>query len=105
MMENQGIVYACPFPPGAQKPKVDHVPRRWRRTLRQNVFSLRSVSLVLAFLSVTYLYVNSYGLINTTGKPVLFRDNFFLLLSLGSYFSAMLMWYIRRWKIGRRRRR
>jgi len=104
-MENQGIAYACPFPPGVQKPKVDHVPRRWRRTLRQNVVSLRSVSLVLAFLSVTYLYVNSYGLINTTGEPVLFRDNFFVLLSLGSYFSAMLMWYIRRWKTGRKQRR
>ncbi len=104
-MEKDGFSYACPFPPGASKPTVDHVPRRWRRTLRQNVVSLRSVSLVLAFLSVTYLYVNSYGLINTTGKPVLFRDNFFLTLSLGSYFAAMLMWYIRRWKIGRSRRR
>jgi len=60
---------------------------------------------VLAFLSVTYLYVNSYGLINTTGEPVLFRDNFFVLLSLGSYFAVMLMWYIRRWKSERRRRR
>jgi hypothetical protein len=53
-MEKHWIAYACPFPPGALKPKVDHVPRRWRRTLRQNVVSLRSVSLVLAFLSVTY---------------------------------------------------
>jgi len=102
-MENPWIDYACPFPPGATKPKVDHVPRRWRRTLRRNVVSLRSVSLVLAFLSVTFLYVNSYGLINTTGEPVLFSDNFFVLLSLGSYFAAMLMWYIRRWKTRRRR--
>jgi len=104
-MEKHWIAYACPFPPGAPKPTVDHVPRRWRRTLRQNVVSLRSVFLVLAFLSVTYLYVNSYGLINTTGEPVLFRDNFFLTLSLGSYFAAMLMWYIRRWKTGRSQRR
>ena len=104
-MEKHWIAYACPFPPGALKPTVDNVPRRWRRTLRQNVVSLRSVSLVLAFLSVTYLYVNSYGLINTTGEPVLFRDNFFLTLSLGSYLAAMLMWYIRRWKTGRSRRR
>jgi hypothetical protein len=103
-MEKNGVVHACPFPPGAHKPRVDHVPRRWRRTLRQSVVTLRSVSLVLVFLSVTYLYVNSYGLINTTGKPVLFRDNFIVLLSLGSYVAAMLMWYIRRWKIGRRRR-
>ena len=102
-MEKHWIAYACPFPPGALKPKVDHVPRRWRRTLRQNVVSLRPVSLVLAFLSVTFLYVNSYGLINTTGGPVLFSDNFFVLLSLGSYFAAMLMWYIRRWKTRRRR--
>ena len=102
-MEKHWIAYACPFPPGALKPKVDHVPRRWRRTLRQNVVSLRSVSLVLAFLSVAFLYVNSYGLINTTGEPVLFSDNFFVLLSLGSYFAAMLMWYIRRWKTRRRR--
>jgi hypothetical protein len=104
-MEKNGVVYACPFPPGVPKPTVGHVPRRWGRTLRQSVVSLRSVSLVLAFLSVTYLYVNSYGLINTTGEPVLFRDNFFVLLSLGSYFSVMLMWYIRRWKTGRKQRR
>lgn len=103
-MEKHWIAYACPFPPGAQKPPVDHVPRRWRRTLRRNVVNLRSIFLVLAFLSVTYLYVNGYGLINTTGEPVLFRDNFFVLLSLGSYFAVMLMWYIRRWKSMRRRR-
>jgi len=103
-MEKNGVVYACPFPPGAQKPAVDHVPRRWRRTLRRNVVSLKSVSLVLAFLSVTYLYVNLYGLTNTTTEPVLFRDNFFVLLSMGSYFAVMLMWYIRRCKSGRRRR-
>ncbi|MBN2336437.1 hypothetical protein JXL21_12840 [Candidatus Bathyarchaeota archaeon] len=103
-MEQQRLVRACPFPPGVSKPRVEHVPRRWGRTLSR-VVSLRSMVLVMALVAVTYLYVDSYVIVNTTGTPVLFRDNYVLLLSLGSYVSIMVTWYIRRWKMKRRRER
>jgi hypothetical protein len=92
------IVNACPFAPGVAKPASMAAPSVPRLTMRRRLVSWKSTVLVLSFVSLTLLYSYSYPSLNYSGIPVLFQDGFFIKMSVYTYVTSMLGFYIKEYR-------
>jgi len=96
------IVNACPFAPGVTKPASMTVPSPTELPMRKRLVTLKSSVLVLSFVSLTLLYSYSYPSLNYSGIPVLFQDWFFIKMSIYTYVTSMLGFFIKKYKHGKR---
>jgi hypothetical protein len=92
------IVNACPFAPGAVKPATMEVPSQVGLTMRRRRVTWKSSVLVLSFLSLVLLYSHSYPSLNYSGIPVLFQDWFFIKMSIYTYVTSMLGFFIKKYR-------
>jgi hypothetical protein len=92
------IVNACPFAPGVAKPASMAVPSPAGLTMRRRLVTWKSSVLVLSFVSLTLLYSYSYPTLNYSGVPVLFQDWFFIKMSLYTYVTSMLGFFIKKYR-------
>ena len=97
-MEESSLIRACPFPPGVEKPEPVYSSKRYGREFLFNALTLRNLVLIFVLVAGMFLYVYSYESINTTGIPVLFRENYIILLGIYSYLSSMISWYIKNYR-------
>ena len=96
------LTYACPFAPGAAKPESMVSPSFPRLTLRRRLVNRKSGLLVLSFVSLVLLYGYCYPSMSYSGTPFLFEDDFFIRMSLYSYVTSMLGFYIKKYRRGKR---
>ncbi len=92
------IMNACPFAPGLAKPASMPGPKLPRLSLRNKVVNRKTVILVLSLVSLTLLYSYNYPELNYSGKPLLFEDMYFIKLSLYTYVTSMVGYFIREHK-------
>lgn len=90
------IVRACPFPPGAPKPKTMSAPDRPWLSLMKKKLGTRGILVITGLVSMVFLYTHAYSNMNFTGKPIIFEDNFFLLLSFYSYLSSIAIFFVKK---------
>ena len=91
------IINACPFAPGAVKPASMAVPGAPRLSLRRLV-NRKSTFLVLSFVSLVLLYGYSYPSLNYPGTPFMYEESYFLKMSLYTYVSGMLGFFIKKYR-------
>lgn len=93
MIEN-----ACPYAPGVVKPESIPGPReqsgRVKRHLNGKLFLL-----VASLIALTLLYHYSYPSLNWGGSPVLFQDWYIVKMSLYTYVTGMITYYIREYRL------
>jgi hypothetical protein len=104
-MEETKLFRACPFPPGIEKPDPVYRSKRHNRAFLSKSLNLRNSILVFTLVAGMFLYAYSFDSINTTGIPVLFRENYIVLLGVYSYLSSMISWYIKKYKEERKNHR
>ena len=92
------IVNACPFAPGVAKPAIMPGPNLPKVSLWNKMVNRKTIILVLSLVSLTLLYSHNYPALNYSGKPLLFEDMYFVKLSLYTYVSSMIGYYIREHK-------
>ncbi len=92
------IVNACPFAPGVAKPASMAVPSPMGLTMRRRRVTWKSSVLVLSFVSLMLLYSHSYPSLNYSGTPVLFQDWFFIKMSIYTYATSMLGFFIKKYR-------
>jgi threonine/homoserine/homoserine lactone efflux protein len=92
------IVNACPFAPGVAKPASMRGPSLPKISLWNKMVNRKTIILVLSFVSLTLLYSYNYPALNYSGKSLLFEDMFFIKLSLYTYITSMVGYYIREYK-------
>ena len=97
------MVNACPFAPGVAKPGSMAAPFTPRLTMRRRLVNWKSGLLVLSFVSLVLLYSYSYPSLNYSGTPFLFEDGYFIRMSLYTYVSSMLGFFIKKYRRGKRR--
>ena len=91
------IINACPFAPGITKPASMDTPSISKLT-RRRLVNRKSIVLVLSFVSLILLYSYSYPSLNYSGTPFLFEEGFFIRMSLYTYVTSMLGFYIKEYK-------
>ncbi len=91
------IIIACPSAPGITKPASMDTRSIFKRT-RRRLVNRKSIVLVLSFVSLILLYSYSYPSLNYSGTPFLFEDDFFIRMSLYTYVTSMLGFYIKKYK-------
>ena len=96
------IINACPFAPGVTKPATMAMPSLTGLTMRRRLVNWKSSLLVLSFVGLTLLYSHSYPSLNYSGTPLLFEDGFFIKMSIYTYVTSMLGFYIKKYKRGNR---
>ena len=96
------ITNACPFAPGVAKPGSMAAPFTPRLTMRRRLVNWKSGLLVLSFVSLVLLYSYSYPSLNYSGTPFLFEDGYFIRMSLYTYVSSMLGFFIKKYRRGKR---
>ena len=96
------VINACPFAPGTAKPASMATPSLPRLTMRKRLVTWKSTILVLSFVSLVLLYNYSYPSLNFSGKPLLFEDWFFIKMSLYTYVTGMLGFFIKKYRRGKR---
>lgn len=96
------MVNACPFAPGVDKPESMAAPSTPRLTMRRRLVNWKSGLLVLSFVSLVLLYSHSYPSLNYSGTPFLFEDGFFIRMSLYTYVSSMLGFFIKKYRRDKR---
>ena len=96
------MVNACPFAPGVAKPESMAAPSTPRLTMRRRLVNWKSGLLVLSFVSLVLLYSHSYPSLNYSGTPFLFEDSFFIRMSLYTYVSSMLGFFIKKYRRDKR---
>lgn len=94
------IVKACPFAPGAVKPASIAVPRAPRLAMGRLV-NRKSTFLVLSFVGLLLVYGYSYPSLNYPGTPFLYEESYFLKMSLYTYMSGMLGFFIKKYRRGK----
>jgi hypothetical protein len=92
------IVNACPFAPGAVKPASMAVPRTSGLAVWKRLVNRKSTFLVLSFVSLMLLYGYSYPSRHYPGTPFMYEESYFLKMSLYTYVSGMLGFYIKKYK-------
>ncbi len=92
------IINACPFAPGVAKPASMATPSVPGLTMRRRLVNRKSSILVLSFVSLTLLYSHSYPSLNFSGTPFLFEDGFFIKMSIYTYVTSMLGYYLKEYK-------
>lgn len=92
------IVNACPFAPGVVKPASMPAPKLPTITTWNKVVNRKTIVLVLSFVALTLLYSYNYPALNYSGKPLLFEDAYFIKLSIYSYVTSMIGYFIREHK-------
>ena len=95
------MVNACPFATGVAKPESMAAPSTPRLTMSRLV-NWKSGLLVLSFVSLILLYSHSYPSLNYSGTPFLFEDGFFIRMSLYTYVSSMLGFFIKKYRRDKR---
>ena len=53
---------------------------------------------MLSFVSLVLLYSHSYPSLNYSGTPFLFEDGFFIRMSLYTYVTSMLGFFIKKYR-------
>lgn len=89
---------ACPFAPGVAKPASMATPSYTRLTTWRRLVNWKSSILVLSFVGLILLYSHSYPSLNYSGTPLLFEDGFFIKMSIYTYVTSMLGFYIKEYK-------
>ena len=97
MMEAE-LMNACPFPPGEPKPEAMDVAPRPRTPLLRRLMSGRALTLALAFIALTATYVYSYQNMSLPDKSLMYQPDFVAALSMYTYASVMLTYFIRRYR-------
>jgi len=92
------IVNACPFAPGVAKPASMAAPRVPRLTMRNRLVNRKSTVLVLSFVSLVLLYSYSYPSLNYSGTPFLYEEGYFLKMSLYTYVTSMLGFFVKKFR-------
>ena len=92
------VVNACPFAPGAAKPSSMTTPSRPKVSMRKRLVNRKSIVLVLSFVSLVLLYSHSYSSLNYSGTAFLFEGGFFIKMSLYTYVTSMLGFFIKEYK-------
>lgn len=98
MMIEAEFMNACPFPPGEPKPEAMDVAPRPRTPLLRRLMSGRTLALALAFIALTALYVHSYQNMSLPDKSLMYQPDFAAALSMYTYASVMLTYFIRRYR-------
>ena len=96
MIEN-----ACPYAPGVVKPESIPSPRE-QSSMAKRVINRKSVLLVVSLVALTLLYRYSYPSLNWGGSPVLFQDWYIVKMSLYTYVTGMITYYIREYRLKKR---
>ncbi len=92
------IINACPFAPGVAKPASMDTPSLPRLMMRKRLVNWKSSLLVLSFVSLVLLYRHSYPSLNYSGTPFLFEDSFFIKMSIYTYVTSMLGFFIKKYR-------
>ena len=92
------ITNACPFAPRVAKPESMSTPYMPKLTMRRRLVNRKSILLLLSFVSLTLLYSHSYPSLNYSGTPFLFEDGFFIRMSIYTYVTSMLGFFIKKYK-------
>ena len=58
----------------------------------------KAIILVLSLVSLTLLYSHNYPALNYSGTPLLFEDMYFIKMSLYTYITSMVGYFIREYK-------
>lgn len=95
------VINACPFAPGATKPVTMTEPSMPRPTLWQRLVNWKSTVLVLSFVSLVLLYSHSYPSLNYSGTPFLYEEGYFLKMSIYTYVTSMLGFFVKKYRRGR----
>lgn len=96
------IVNACPYAPGVAKPESMARPSLPTLMLRRRLINWRSCLLLISFVGLVLLYGYSYPSLDFSGTPFLFEDGFFIKMSLISYVTSMLGFFIKKYRHGKR---
>jgi hypothetical protein len=73
-----------------------------RLTLRRRLVNWRSCLLVLSFVGLVLLYGYCFPSLSYSGTLFLFEDGFFIRMSLYSYVTSMLGFFIKKYRRGKR---
>jgi hypothetical protein len=92
------IANACPFAPGVSKPASMPGPKLSKVSLWNKMVNKKTIILVLSLVSLTLLYSYNYPSLNYSGTPLLFEDMYFIKLSLYTYITSMVGYFIRDYK-------
>lgn len=92
MIEN-----ACPYAPDAVKPESIPGPRNQSNILKK-ILNKKSALLIASLLALTVLYTRNYSSLHWEGSPVLFQDWYIVKLSLYSYLTGMITYFVRKYR-------
>jgi len=68
----------------------------WKRLV-----NWKSTVLVLSFVSLVLLYSYSYPSLNYSGTPFLYEEGYFLKMSIYTYVTSMLGFFVKKYRRGR----
>ncbi|MCW4048956.1 MAG: hypothetical protein NWE89_04390 [Candidatus Bathyarchaeota archaeon] len=102
-MSKLDLTRACPFASGVAKPDKMYVAPRPAVPFIKRLTKNRALVFTMAILGLTFVYTSSYGFVNTTGKPILFQDNYVIVVSLYSYVIGMITYFVKEYRQKKRK--
>ncbi len=85
---------ACPFAPGEVKPRSIPVNSNHEGLLNR-ITNGKLIVLVLSLVGLTLVYSHSYSDLNWEGSSVLFNDWYIVKMSLYTYLTSLISFFIR----------
>ena len=88
------IKNACPFAPGEVKPKSVPINSNQEGLLKRLV-NRKLIALILSLVGLTLVYSHNYSNLNWEGSKVLFNDWYIVKMSLYTYLTSLISFFIR----------